>query len=968
MRNLKVSLPVLLITCLSSLSYSATPDRITGAVNNGQTVALPHNVHYRALPEYDRGPVDPALRLGYITLLTVPSVSQQKALKQLVADQQNPNSPSYHKWLTPERYADRFGLSHGDVQKITAWLKSKGFQIEYVARGRNWVAFSGTAAQVQSALGTEIHSYDVDGESHYANATAPAIPAALAGVVSGFGGLHDFRPRPLGVRRAHPDYNSTNYGDLAAPGDIATVYDINALYTAGIDGTGQKLVVAGQTDIYLEDINDFRSGFSLSSITGCTVDSTTDLITSCDASNFQYVLVGTDPKKPSAGDLAESDLDLEWAGAIARNAQIIFVNGQTAGGAFDAYYNAIDNNLAPVISLSYGVCELGDAGAITADEAELTKGNSFGITIVNSSGDTGVADCDPNNSTIAVQGLSVGYPASSPEVTGVGGSAIPLADINNGANAGTYWGTTGSNGGTAKSYIPEQGWNDVDEIFQFCQQNSGNLFCTQGGNPAVSGWVSITTPMAAQTDIAISSSGGGASNCSTTNGSGVCTGGFPQPAWQTVTVSGQASARFSPDVSLLASPFYPGYIVCTQLSELGITGTGSSCASGISNSVENNGSVFGGTSVSAPVFAGIVTLLNQYLAGPASPGLGNVNPTLYKLAGTPANGAFHPVKTGDNTVFCTPGTPSAQPVALRCPSGGSFGYLASNADATTGFNLVTGLGSVDANALAVAWDATRTPTTTSLSSSTAQTYQSGSVTLTATIVPSSAAGSVTFTNGSTALGTAAFSGGGTAALTTTALPVGPNSITATYSGNGVLKGSTSSATTVTVMPAFALTLTTASFNVAQGSAVDVPVTLALTNGFSGTVTFTCSDLASESVCTPPPATNASSNVSFHVTTTAATASLRRPGDSGSRFFYAMLLPGLFGILLTTGSRKRSLRGMRMQGLILILGISTLWLGSCGGSSNSSQGNPGTPKGSYTIAVTGTSGAATSSAKFTIVVQ
>ena len=116
-----------------------------------------------------------------------------KALTQLVAEQQDRRSPNYRKWLTPEQWADRFGLSHGDIQKLTAWLKSQGFTVLNVARGRNWITFSGTAAQVQSAFGTEIHRYNVGGEMHVANASAPKIPAALSGIVAGLRGLDDFR-------------------------------------------------------------------------------------------------------------------------------------------------------------------------------------------------------------------------------------------------------------------------------------------------------------------------------------------------------------------------------------------------------------------------------------------------------------------------------------------------------------------------------------------------------------------------------------------------------------------------------------------------------------------------------------------------------------------------------------------------------------------------------------------------------
>jgi subtilase family serine protease len=957
---------------LASMSFAATPDRVSGGISGGPAVQLTGNVHHLALTQFDQGAVDPAMQLGTITLLTMPTAAQQQALKQLLAKQQDRKSPNYHKWLTPEQFADRFGLSKNDIQQIAGWLTAQGFTMVHTARGRNWVSFTGTAAQVQAAFATEIHRYSVKGELHYANSTAPSIPGSLSGVAVGFRGLDDFRPRPRAQKRAHPNWFSATLGDFIAPGDVATIYDINALYTAGIDGTGQKLAVMGQTDVYLADLNDFRTGFGLSSL-NCTANSTTGLITACSDPHFLYVLDGTDPGPSTHGDISEADLDLEWSGAVARGAQIIYVNSTDT---FTSYYYAIDNNVAPVISLSYGFCEFDDT-FMAQDEAELQKANSEGITFVNSSGDSGAAECDGfstvTSTNLATLGLAVSYPASSPEVTGVGGTGVLLADWNN----SQYWNTsnnTSGDGGSAKSYVPEQVWNDDLEIEQFCLEpsNAGNKFCSQGGTTAVPGWVPITTEAAAQTDIGISSSGGGASNCATQNsGKTACVAGFPKPSWQTVTVSGAPAVRLSPDVSFLATPNFPGYVFCTPLSELGGSGTTSSCAGGgavgITNAVDNNLSIIGGTSASAPVFAGVVALLNQYLAGTSAAGLGNVNPTLYQLALTPANGAFHPVTTGDNNVSCVPNTPSNQPTTLQCPAGGVVGYSAATADATTGYNLVAGLGSIDVDKLAIAWAGTRAASSTSLAFSPPAPTQGAAVTLTATVTPSTATGNVTFINGSTVLGTSAVSGG-VATLTTSSLPVATNTITATYNGSGSLGTSTSSSVSVTVTQGFTLTPTATSFQVAQGSNVNATVGIAFASGFTGTVTFTCTDPAGESTCTPPPSTNVAGNVTFAITTTAPTAKLQRPMDRGMRIFYAALLPGLLGIMFTAGTRKRSLRGMRLLGMLMVLGLSTLWMASCGSSSNSTNSNPGTPKGTYTITVNGSSGGAIGTASFQLVVQ
>ena len=883
---------LLVATLFSSVSYAAVPDRISGALTDSQTVTLKGNVHHKARPQYDQGPVDPAMRLGYITLLTVPTASQRQALTELVAQQQDRKSANYRKWLTPEQWADRFGLSQGDVRKLTDWLKSQGFTIKNVARGRNWINFSGTASQVQSAFGTEIHRYNVDGEMHIANATAPRIPASLSGIVVGMRGLHDFQLKPRAVknmRAARPDYYDNVFQAPAppgflAPGDIATIYDINALYTAGFDGTGQTLAVIGQTDVYLADINDFRAGFGLTQISGCT-SAASGTISACDTTNFKYVVPTgvVDSGTPSLSDLTEADLDIEWSGAVARNAKIIYVNapGTSAGdGVTAAWYWAVDQNLAPVISLSYGICEFFDnnvlisqgltgAGQSGPDELELIKANSEGITFFNSSGDSGAAECDtPTNTStgnLAVGGLAVSYPASSPEVTGVGGTALSYPT----GYDSTYWGTTnGTDGGSALAYAPETSWND-DEELTLIESGTSQLSWQQG--------------------FAIVSGGGGPSNCAEqTSDNTNCAAGFPKPDWQTVTISGQTT-RLSPDVSLNASPNFPGYIFCTpQNAWNGSTITSSTCVSGIPGALtltDASGnptpSLVGGTSASTPVLAGMMTLLNQYLGGA---GLGNINPTLYALAAAPTNGAFHPVTTGDNNVYCVIGQPVAPwPVALQCPAAGIFGYSASDADSATGYNLVTGLGSVDANNLAVAWAAT--------------------------------------------------------------------------------------------LPAeLTLTPTPTSFSVTQGSSVDATVAMAFVSPYSGTVTFTCSEPSNmtESTCTPPSSTSTAGQVTFHITTTAPSSAALRHSNRGSRTFYAVLLPGLLGILFTVTPRRRSARAMRLLGLFVALGFSTLWMASCGGGSSSSGGggtsDPGTPQGTYTVTAKGTVNGSTTSSTFQVVVQ
>ena len=463
--------------------------RITQTVDNRVRTVLTGHLHPKALAADDQGRVAPSLAMSYITLRIAPSANQQANLEKLVADQQTPGSPNYHRWLTPEEYAQRFGASDADINKITAWLQQQGLQVLSVARGRNWIAARGTAAQVEPAFQTEIHNYVADGETHYANASEPSVPAAFDSVVQSIRGLNDFRMKPRLHSLVQPAYtSSTSQSHYLAPDDLASIYDISPLYGAGINGSGQKIAIAGQIEVNLSDIQQFRSIFNLP------------------ANDPQTILVpgSSNPGNSSkSGDLAESDLDLEWAGAVARNASIIFVY---ATDVMTSVQYAIDQNLAPVVSVSYGNCEQESARSdIASFQQWAQQANAQGITWLAASGDNGAADCADSQNP----GLSVDLPGSLPEVTSVGGTEFA-------EGTGTYWNlTNNANGASALSYVPETTWNDS----------------VADGQP--------------------SSSGGGASIL------------FSKPSWQTGPGVPSDNARHVPDVSLTASADHDGYLVYT---------------------------------------------------------------------------------------------------------------------------------------------------------------------------------------------------------------------------------------------------------------------------------------------------------------------------------------------------------------------------------------------------------------------
>src|ERR1700684_199723 len=163
--------------------FTQPQDRITTFIDEDQRVTLRGNRHPLATAQHDAGAVSPGYRMERMLLTLLPDASQQEALDQLLDAQHNPESPSYHQWLTPEQYGERFGVSEADAAQGVGWLQSHRMEVEEVTAGRRSIVFSGTAGQVESAFHTQIHTYKIGDEVHRANASDPEIPAAFAGVV-----------------------------------------------------------------------------------------------------------------------------------------------------------------------------------------------------------------------------------------------------------------------------------------------------------------------------------------------------------------------------------------------------------------------------------------------------------------------------------------------------------------------------------------------------------------------------------------------------------------------------------------------------------------------------------------------------------------------------------------------------------------------------------------------------------------
>jgi subtilase family serine protease len=345
--------------------------------------------------------------------------------RRIVQAQHDPSSPLYHQWLTPEQCAERFGISASDVASTTHWLKNHGMVIEQIVNGGRQILFSGTASQVEAAFTTTMRTHQVDGESHHANATEPQIPRVLSSVVSGVVSLYDFRAQPANRHVQLTSSQNTWYYNgyqqsALVPGDLAKIYNATPLYTAAIDGTGQSIAVIGRSNIDLAEVRLFRTTYGLP------------------AKDPQVILAGVDPGIVCGEDEFESAMDVEYAGAIAKHATVKFVvaaSTPATDGIYLAAQYAVSHNVAPIVSLSYGLCEkvLGTSGNAFMNSL-WQQAAAQGMSVFVASMDSGAAGCDNMNAAVATGGLGVNGLGSTPYNTAVGGTQFD--DV---YNRSTYW-------------------------------------------------------------------------------------------------------------------------------------------------------------------------------------------------------------------------------------------------------------------------------------------------------------------------------------------------------------------------------------------------------------------------------------------------------------------------------------------------------------------------------------------------
>ena len=568
-------------------------------LDENDKVLLSGNVHRNARSEHDVGAANADLAMERMILTLRLTAEKQASLERFLAEQQKPTSGNYQHWLTPQEFGERFGPTAADIADATLWLQSKGFTVEEVAKSGVWINFSGTVGKVERAFNTGIRNYKVNGRLYHANAENPSIPRGLADLVGGVVTLHNFPRKTMinGIKALKQNSSQPNYTNgsthYMSPGDFATIYNVKALYDVGITGAGQSIAIVGRTHPSSANWATFRSLMGLP------------------ANAPQVIVNGADPGDLGEDENVEADLDVEWAGAVAKGATIKFVTSKststTDGVDLSAQY-IVNNNLAPTMSTSFGLCEAQMSPAENLFYKNLwAQATAQGITPFVASGDSGAAGCDVGSDTTGT-GKGVNGLASTPYNVAVGGTQLD-------DGAGGYWGTTNTNYASALGYIPEIAWNESGSV-----SGGDGLWATSGGASSI----------------------------------------YSKPSWQVSLGVPEDGKRYIPDVSLAAAS-NTGYIVQSQ------------------------GALYivGGTSASSPAFAGIMALIVQKTGQRQ----GNANVRLYQLGaaqyGASGTAVYHDITSGNNTV---PGV---------------TGY-----SCATGYDLATGLGTVDAAAIVANWATT----------------------------------------------------------------------------------------------------------------------------------------------------------------------------------------------------------------------------------------------------------------------
>jgi subtilase family serine protease len=383
--------------------------------------------------------------------------------------------------VSPATYAAEFGPDQATAQAAVTWLRSVGFSTSWQT-GSGLIAADGPAPLAATVLQVDIEVYRLmDGTTFYAALGQPHLPPQVAVAAGSVSGLDNYRrARSLAVRS----------GGLT-PSDVLAFYNLKPLRDAGLDGTGQTIVLPEIDDLpNLTDLNKFATEFGLPQF-----DS--------------YLTIKRDPnwgtpEKPQG----ETVLDLEILHEVAPQAKlVIYLSASDFGHGDRAFDQMVTDHLGSIISESLGACEpdtpVGHRNTYASIQDRAT---ALGMSHFVASGDNGAYTCGED------QDPASSFPATLPTVTAVGGTTVFQS------TTGAYykemaWGApldeSGSGGGPSLYYaVPDyqksvvqsagNGLRQVPDVAANADPSTGFHIVFSGQDGQVGG-TSAATPLWAAT-------------------------------------------------------------------------------------------------------------------------------------------------------------------------------------------------------------------------------------------------------------------------------------------------------------------------------------------------------------------------------------------------------------------------------------------------------------------------------------
>ncbi len=679
---------------------------ITEPIDESRLITLRVNVRPEARnPKYDRGRVEDDFPMDYmlLQLRRPPELAQE--FEQYIDSLTDKSSPNFHHWLTAAQQAQEYGLAQQDIDTLTGWLMSHGFTINRIYTNTLVIAFSGTAGEVAEAFHTEIHYLEVKGQQHIANISDPRIPAALAPAVVGVVSMNNFKPDTMILPRTNYNFPGCAYNCYAlAPNDFQTIYNLVPLFRLGYMGQGQTIGIIEDSDTYSNDVSAYRTTFGL----------TKPPYAGSVSNNYP----GGCTNPGTNADDGEADLDAEVASAMAPGASIVMEvcadSGTTFGGLI-AIQNLLSGGSPPaIISMSYGECEaVSGAAQNNSFYSAFQSAAGMGVSVFVSAGDNGASGCTEaeGDADASEYGIGVTGWGETPYNVTVGGTDFEdyynaTKPANGGLPLSTYWlANNNPIQGSAESYMPEIPWND--SCASYMAYSLAGTAPPYGSSGYCSSTSVLSTAAAGGGPSACATGGGGTDQSSDAEVDGTCAG-YPKPSWQANIFGNPADGvRDVPDVSLFASNGIWGHYVIVCYSD---TANGGTACSG----PPYDWAGFGGTSVAAPLMAGIQALVNQKLGT----NVGDPDPVYYQIAeaefGSSGNSAcysvnqpphhglasactFYDITQGDTDLDCQ--LKSGHSVGCYVPSG-TYGVISTQA-LTTGTVISGGSGYTSAPACTV---------------------------------------------------------------------------------------------------------------------------------------------------------------------------------------------------------------------------------------------------------------------------